>query len=154
MDAVDHKRLEVPPHRGSSSLQDGEVNGGESLHGLAPVVGHVEHEVVVDHIETVAARNAWPHVEIVFDKQRFGGRRMVLATEGVTPLGKERGPRHLPFLVEAWPSGLGQGFGGLHPSQKRCRQEQREKGAGGLDVHAPKLDVLSRHEESRPRSVG
>ena len=87
MDAVDHKRLEVPPHRGS--LQDGEVNGGESLHGLAPIVGHVEHEVIVDHIETVAARNAWPHVEIVFDKQRFGGCCMVLATEGGHP-GKER----------------------------------------------------------------
>ena len=154
MDAVDHKGLEVPPHRGSPALQDGEVYGGESLHGLAPVVGHVEHEVVVDHVETVAPRNARPHVEIVVDKQGFGGRHMVLATEGMTPLGKERGAQHLSFLVKARQGGLGQGLGGLHPSQKRCRQEQREKGAGGLDVHAPKLDVLSLHEESRPRSVG
>ena len=154
MDAVDDKGFEVPPHRASPSLQDSEVYGGEPLHGLAPVVGHVEHEVVVDHVETVATRNARPHVEIVFDKQGLGGRHVVLATKGVTPLGEEWGSRDLPLFVKARPGGLGQRLGGLHPSQKRCRREQNEKGTGGLDVHAHKLDVLSLHEESRPRIVG
>ena len=49
---------------------------------------------MVDHVETVAARNARPHVEIVFDKHGLSGHHVVLATKGVTPLGEEWGSHH------------------------------------------------------------
>ena len=106
MHAVDDQRLQVPPHRGSTPLQHREINGGNAANGLSCIIRHIEREVVMNNIKTVASRDARPHVKILRDKKGPGGWRDLCAAQGMATLCQKWIPHHLAFFVKTWQGGL------------------------------------------------